>query len=326
MSVKVQTNDGLRVRIENSANQASLEQMTDSGDNQTFTSGGTRFSLCEKDAGGTNRTPVLRPDGVQNGCFAEPAASGNNDALDVYAGKVWIGGSSVTVSAQTNIAVSRPSASMKMIVSIAIDAVGATLTITGTAGSEFSNQRGAAGGPPYIPAGNAELATVELDSSTSAPLKDEEVIFAPEFSHAPSHMLLPYSASVKFSAPLPLIHAGGTPKNVWITRYEPVLTAIDVISLRPPVAAIEVDPETGKARRGKFSTGSMVIPLSGNQSDLARKIDGTVRLFEFMPDSTGTRQELFYAAVETASNYSAEGLMIGTATLVVVEEPTVETV
>jgi hypothetical protein len=115
------------------------------------------------------------------------------------------------------------------------------------------------------------------------------------------------------------------PKNVWITWYEPAFTQLDAASVRPPAASLEIDTVTGRPDRGKMKSGAVVISLSGDQTGLARRIDGGVRLFEFMPDSTQTRKELFYAVVEILADYTPGGLMIGAATLLPVEEPSIET-
>ena len=325
MSVTLPSGNNLRLMVEDSAAAAPLEQMTDTGDTRTFNSTGARFSLCEKDAGGVDRRPVVRPDGIQSGCLVAPAASGGNDMVDVAGGSAWIGGSPFSVLPQADITVARPAASMKRISSIVIDNTGTASVIAGTEAAAYSNQRGAAGGAPYIPLGQVELGTVRLDSETAAPVTESEVFFAPEFTHTPSYRLLPYSASLEFSAPLPLIHSGDSAKNVWLTWYEPAFTQLDAASLRPPAASFEIDPATGKAARGKYRSGSMVIALSGDQTDLARRIDGTVRLFEFMPDSIQTRKELFYAAVEIVADYLPDGLMAGAATLLPVEELSIET-
>lgn len=324
MSVQLPTANQLQVQVEDTATQQSPEQMTDSGNGQTFSSGGARFSLCENDENSVDRRPVARPDGVQNGCMVEPAVSSAANSLDVYPGNVWIGNSLIAILAQSDIALTRPSTGMKKIVSITINNVGTVTTTDGTSASDFSNSRGSAGGPPYVATGVVELATVRLDSSASAPLTNDEIIFAPEFSHSPSWRLLPYSASIKFAEILPLIHAGGTAKNVWITRYDITLTELELLSFRPPVSGWEITP--AESRRGALNEGGMVVSLSGNQSDLARRIDGSIRLFECMPDSAGSRKELFYAAIEIFSDYSTEGFLIGKAKLLPLEEPIVETV
>ena len=325
MSVKLPTANSLQLMVEDSAAVAPLEQMSDSGDQMTFSSTGTRFSLCEKDGGGVDRRVVVMPDGIQSGCLAAPAASGGNDLIDVAGGTASVGGSMFSVLPQTDISLTRPSASMKRISSVVINSSGTASVIAGTEGTDYSNLRGAAGGAPYIPLGQLELATVRLESQTSAPLTSDEVFFAPEFTHTPSFRLLPYSASLKFSASLPLIHTGGVAKNVWVVWHEPAFTQLDVASFRPPTLSFEIETATGKAARGKYKPGSVVIALSGDQSGLARRIDGTVRLFEFMPDSTQTRKELFYAAVEIIADYTPGGLMAGAATLLPVEEVSIET-
>jgi hypothetical protein len=325
MSVKLPAANSLQLMVEDSAAAAPLEQMSDSGDQRKFGSTGTRFSLCEKDGSGLDRRPVVMPDGVQSGCLVTPAASSGDDLIDVAGGTASVGGSTFSVSPQTDFSITRPSASMKRISSVVINSSGTASVIAGTEAADYSGQRGAAGGAPYIPLGQIELATVRLDSETAAPLASDEVFFAPEFTHTPSYKLLPYSASLEFSAPLPLIHTGDAAKNVWLTWFEPSLSQLDVASLRPPALSFEIDTATGKAARGKYKPGSIVIALSGDQSVLARRIDGTVRLFEFMPDSTQTRKELFYAAVEIVADYSPGGLMAGAATLLPVEELSIET-
>lgn len=324
MSVQLPTANQLQVKVEDTATQQSPEQMTDFGDSQTFTSGGTRFSLCENDENSIDRRPVVRPDGLENGCLVEPAVSGTDNALDVYPGKAWMGNSIVTISAQSDITVARPSAGMKKIVSITINNAGTASVTDGTEASDFSDSRGAGGGPPYVATGSVELATIRLDSDVAAPLTKDEIIFAPEFSHSPSWRLLPYSASIKFAEPLSLIHAGGTAKNVWMTRYDITLAELELLSFRPPVSGWEITP--AESRLGSLNEGAMVVSLSGNQNDLTRRIDGSIRLFECMPDSTGNRKELVYVAIEIFSDYSTEGLLIGKAKLLPVEKPIVETV
>ena len=325
MSVQAPTGTNLRLMVEDSAEASAAEQAVDSGDGKKFSSTGSRFSLLAKDETGTDRRPVVRPDGLQNGCMVSPAVSGADDALDVYGGKVFIANSAVTVSPQTDIAVTRPAASMKNCSCVVINASGITSVVDGTDGSSFSDTRGTAGGPPYVPVGQVELATVRLDSEVAAPVTTDEIFFAPEYTHTPSYRLLPYTASLEFASPIPLIHTGGVAKEVWIQWYEPSLTQLDVVTVRPPAASFEIDRATGTIERAKLKSGSIVCSLSGIQTDLARRIDGGVRLFEFMPDSTQTRKEFFYAAVEIVADYSPQGLMTGAATLLPVEEPSIET-
>ena len=325
MTVQAPTGTNLRLMVEDSAAASAAEQAVDSGDGKKFSSTGSRFSLLEKDENNIDRRPVVNPDGLQSGCMAVPAVSGADNALDVYGGTVLIANSQLTVSPQTGITVSRPAASMKKISSVIINASAVASVIDGTDGSAYSDTRGAAGGPPYVPVGQVELATVRLDSEAAAPLTTDEIFFAPEYTHTPAYKLLPYSASLEFASPIPLIHTGGVAKAVWVTWYEPSLTQLDVVTVRPVSSAFEIDRATGSVDRTKQKSGSFVCSLSGIQTDLARRIDGSVRLFEFMPDSTQNRKEFFYAAVEIVADYSPQGLMTGAATLLPVEEPSIET-
>lgn len=326
MSIKLPDTENLLVKIEDTATAISAAMMTDAGDRQTFSSSGTRFSLCENDSNGADRRPVVRPDGLRNGCLVVPSLSGANDSIDIYPGTAWKGNSQITVSQVTDLSITRPSATKNRIASVVINSSGAVAVIDGTDGTGFSEMRGLAGGPPYIPAGEVELATVKMNSDTPASLKEEEVIFAPEICHAPGFTLLPYTAEIKFNGPLPAIHTGGTAKNVWITMHEPVLAQLDVLSFTPPLETIDTDPLNNRYKKGETLAGSMVVTLSGDQADMPRRIDGSIRLIEFMPDSTGNRKEVFYAALLVSADYSPASLMAGKISILPIYSPEIETV
>lgn len=324
MSIQLPSAKNMLIKAEDGfTTQTSL--MADSGDRQVFTCTGTRFSLCDKDENGVNRLPTVRPDGIRNGCYVSAAASATANAVDISAGTAWMGNTLVTAQKHSNVLVPRPATNMKKISSVVMDAQGAVTVIGGTDGAAISAQRGAAGGPPFIPATSVELATVKFSASASAAVKEEEVSFAPEYSHAPECGILPYSARVRFFAPLDAIHIGGTARNVWITWSEPVMAALDAMSLRAPVEQNEMDPQTLKPVRKKTKPGLMKISIGGNQAELARRIDRTVRLFEYRPDATGNRRELFYAMVETSADYKPMETVEGELLLFAVEFPIAET-
>ena len=101
MSVKIPTAENLLLKIEDGFTETGPELMADSSDHKTFTSSGERFSLCASDENGIDRRPVVRPDGIRNGCLVLPAVSGSDDALDISAGTAWIAGSSVSITTVT---------------------------------------------------------------------------------------------------------------------------------------------------------------------------------------------------------------------------------
>ncbi len=331
MPVKMPTSANMLLKVEDAAVASGPEQMADSGDAKNFTCAGTRFSLCRGDENGLDRRPQVRLDGLRNGCKVIPASSGDDDSIDVYPGSAWISNAQVNVTGVTDLSLTRPSSPLVKIISVTVDLAGSVIVIDGAEGSAISQTRGADGGPPYVPAASVELATVQLLSSASGDIDNDDVFFAPEWRHAPAYRLLPYSAEVEFAAPLAAIHTGATTRGVWITWYEPQLSQLDVMSFSPPVSGISVDPGSGTSSSSGSQVGSMTLALSGTQADLARRIDGKVRLFEFMPDSSGSRKEVSYLGVEISAAYSASyspgaGIMNGKAALKPAFVPIVETV
>jgi len=320
MSIKLPTTENMQLKIEDGVSQTGPQLMTNSGDNRTFTCGASRFSLCESDENGLDRRPIVRPDGLRNGCYVEKAASGIADAIDVCQGSLWIAGVLVSVNATTDITVTRPATGSVRIVSVVADSLGNISLLNGTDGSDFSDTRGVAGGAPYVALGEVELATLKL-FDVSAPIKNREISFLPELSSIPGFHLHPYEGEIMFDEELPLIHTGVVSKNIYISYCEPVLSVADMFSIIPPTASEEYDPSVDSITPGKMKNGRLHISVSGNQSDLSRRIEKSVRLFEFMPDSSGVRKEYFYAYVENNSSYMAGELMTGDYLLVPVFKP-----
>jgi len=326
MTVTAPTSDNLLLKIEDLFSAVGPELMINSGDHRLFSSSGIRFSLCASDENGVDRQPVVRPDGLRNGCRPVPAVSAAADAIDVNEGSAWFGGSLVNIPAVTGLAVPRPAAGNVMQVSIVADGAGSLSVLAGIEGVSFAAARGSAGGLPFVPVDKVETGFLKLSSAISAPVKENEIVFAPEFSHSPGFDILPYTASALFRQPLPLIHAGSAPKKVYVTFSDPQTVLLDVVSFSPPVMQTDYDPATGRLDEKAMKPGKMTLAVSGVQSDLVNRINGSVRLLEFMRDSTGTRKELYYALVETAAEYRPESVITAEASLTPVQKPRVETV
>ncbi len=320
MTTQLPSGTNFLLKVEDGFVAKPYEAMTDGGGHQTFACTGTRFSLCEKDENGIDRRPVVTPDGVLNGCFVSPAASGQENAIDLSAGTLLIGGASINIAPSVNIALTRPANGFCRAVSITLTSLGALAIVCGPDGAAFSATRGAAGGPPWVPVGSIELATVIL-TATFGPLADSGIAFAPEYSHAPEYTLLPYNASVRFAAPLAAIHTGGIPRAVWVKWSEPVMATMDAIHFRPPVAQHEIDPATVRPVARRMKPGMARWVLSGNAGDLARQAASGPRLYQFQPDAAQARAELFYAHAETSADYRPIDLVEGEALLFPVEFP-----
>ena len=121
--------------------------------------------------------PDIKPNGVISGGLPAVAASGSNDVIDVTAVSIYLAGISVSVAAQTDTSITRPSGTAGanfITYSLTVTSGGAFAVVAGTEFTAASEVRGAAGGPPWIPTGSVELGQVRLTSATPAPITAAE--------------------------------------------------------------------------------------------------------------------------------------------------------
>ena len=310
MTLIMPTGKDIQLKVEDGFTAFGPELMSDTGDRKTYTSAGTRFSLCVKDENGIDRRPVVRPDGLRNGCLVSPAISGVDNSVDVCAGSIWNGGIVKGVNGVVDLAVTRPSPGNVKKVSITVDSVGTVATLDGTEGVSYSDSRGVAGGAPYIPLGTVELATIKLGEFAGS-VKERAIQFSPELSSFPVCEIDPYVAKAVFSKAQSPIHTGSVARNIYISYSVPQFSMLDPVSFTPPTNATEFDAASKRLSAGKVKQGKVTLAINGKQLDIRWRIDGTVRLFEFMPESTGTRRELFYAYVDGGALYKPGEVQVG---------------
>lgn len=307
--------------------------MTDSGDRKKFTSGaGVRFSLCHKDENGVDRRPVVRPDGVRTGFLLTPGTG--NDAVNVAAGTCYQAFAPVSVAAGPLTATRGATTNTHIINSITVDSTGALAVVAGTASTVFSATRGAAGGPPLIPVGSIEIGQVRLTSITAAPVTSDEIIYSPEFSHAPDYTLLPYEGAVQFAAALPAIHTGNAARRVYVKYSAPSL--VDITGATGKVKPVTLPQKVATAlffsgaksavTRGDFKNGSFDYEESELYGNVLNRADNTVRLFRYMQDSSADRAVLFYALLTLEPDFAPGTIPVGKATVEGLWEPKVEAV
>jgi hypothetical protein len=148
--------------------------LSDSGDNMTFNSAAELWSNR------SGYTPTVHPNGVLTGLAVSVAASGTNDMVDVAGGTVWLAGEETTITAATDVAITRAiTPDTHNINSITITAAGAVAVVAGTDGTAFSTTRGAAGGPPWIDNDAIEIAQVKTSSNIAAAITASEIIQVP---------------------------------------------------------------------------------------------------------------------------------------------------
>jgi len=325
MSLILPTGKEMQLKVEDGFTLYGPELMTDSGDHKNYSSAGNRFSLCASDENGIDRRPVVRPDGLRNGCLVSSAISGIDNCVDVCAGSIWNGGIVKSVNGVTDLALTRPSAGNVKKVSITIDSAGTVAILDGTEGVSYTDSRGVAGGALYIPLGTVELVTIKLDEFTG-PVKERSINFSPELSSFPVCEIDPYVAKAVFSKAHSPIHTGGVARNIYITYSVPQFSTLDPISFTPPVTTMEFDSASESLLKGQAKQGKVALAINGTQLDLRWRINGSVRLFEFMPESTGTRKELFYAHIDCGAEYRPDEIQTGEFLLTPIKSMTVESV
>lgn len=117
-----------------------------------------------------------------------------------------------------------------LITSIVVTASGALDTVEGSEGTSFSDERGAAGGPPLIPVDAIEVGQVRLGSTTAGTITPSEIVavvgVTVERYDFPVMTLDPAVGEAHFATPLPAIHVGEVPKKVVVRGYVPIFAEL----------------------------------------------------------------------------------------------------
>lgn len=145
-------------------------EATDSGDHTVFTvTGKTVFS----DRNGYSLE--VKPDGVVTGrIMLTPHTS--NDTVTAESITVSLAGVESLIASEA-VTITRPASDVAKINSVTVDESGDVVVVAGTDGSTttFSETRGAAGGPPFIPVGSVERGQVRVTNSVAAPITAAEI-------------------------------------------------------------------------------------------------------------------------------------------------------
>jgi len=216
------------IQIEAGQNQVTWEQATDAGNHQTFSPSAAIISAAV--------APQIRPDGVVTGTNLLSAGTAA-DTVDVAAFTAYSGGTLLAVAPET-LTITRPGTDVALVASITMTSEGQLAVIAGTAGSsaDFSEDRGEAGGPPFIPVGSVEIGQIRMRKSASAVLAADEIYQNGNFTERADFPVYTVSnigagdsatgagethAHIKFADPLPLSHGSGETKAVWLQYSVP---------------------------------------------------------------------------------------------------------
>jgi hypothetical protein len=237
------TSKNAKLEFESGQQNYDFALMTDSGDHKVHTvSGGTVFS------GKSGYEPDVRPNGMVSGRNVL-STHATNDTVTVAAFTAYSGGTLYSVSA-TSLAITRAATDVAKICSITMNSSGTVAEVEGddSADASFSEVRGAAGGPPSIPADSVEIGQVRVTTNTAGVIASTE-IFQVVGTHAerfdyPLWDVNPVgegdladaaakkTAFVEFNSELGLIHgatadaAADTYKQVYIQYYAPIFAEV----------------------------------------------------------------------------------------------------
>ena len=253
-----------KVQYESGQDLVPFVALADQGDHKDFRS---QDPLWSNRAG---YEPDVKPNGLATGGAISPAAGGGNDLVDVAALTCYLAGVLTAVGADTDVAVTRPTGGSPLNThnksSITVNAAGAIVVVKGEDGTSFSNARGAAGGPPYIPLDSIEIGQVWLSSATPASVSADE-IKAVVGTHCERYDYPTWeekrfnvsggvigNAGIVFASALPLIHSAESPvspapKAIYAQYYEPAFTDV-------PLSSDFVPPETSHSVSSKQIYGT----------------------------------------------------------------------
>jgi hypothetical protein len=282
------TAENAKLEYEAGQNAVAMSALTDSGDATVFESSATLWS------GRSGYAPVVRPNGLLTGGAVTPG-SGNN-AVAVAALTCNLAGVVTAVGGNAALSVTRPATNVAKVLSITVNSSGALAVVAGTDGATtaFSETRGAAGGPAYIPVGSIEIAQVRLTTSTAAPVAASEIYSVVglhvERADFPLYDVHYDEGTVQFLAALPKIHTGDLPKGVFASYASPIFGEVALASdFVPPetthsVSSTQVYGTTIGSTSSTLGQGSFTAYLANGVSDALVQLKNEKLWFRFYPD------------------------------------------
>lgn len=275
-----------------------FEAMTDSGDAATFSAS---FQPISNAAGSE---PVVAPYGLLTGGAVTPHTDPNKVAVAALTASMTAAtgadASGMVAVAAAPVTITRPATNLARVSSITVDATGTLVAVAGAdgAGTTFSEVRGAAGGPPFIPVGSVEIAQVRTATSAAGAITPGQIYAVPglhtERSDYPVYSLDYATAEVVFATGLPLIHTGGLPKKVYLRGSTPLFSAIantsDWVPAESTYSINSTSTYDGPVGSASSSLGqaSFTAVLRDGITDAVIAMKGKEIWFEFRPDRDKT--------------------------------------
>jgi len=279
------------LRYESGQTSYAFEEMTDSGNQTLFSASFSPLSRVVE--------PTVAPYGLKTG--GAITATGVNDQVSVAALTVVAPGMTgadadgvVSVGSGTLSITRGLTTDTHCITSITVDDTGSLAAVAGTDGTAFSETRGAAGGPPFIPVGSVEIGQVRTTSVDAAAVASGEIYQVPglhqERTDYPVWTVDYANGQITFVDSLPTIHTGSLPKKVYIKGATPLFAPIPKASEWVPAEATysitSTDTYDGPVGSSSSSLGqaSFSAVLTDGITDNFVSLKGSNIWFEFRPD------------------------------------------
>jgi len=293
----------------------SFEEMTDSGDQTTFSASFSPISRVSE--------PTIAPYGLKTGGVITP--TGANDEVSVAALTVVAPGMTgadsdgvVSVASDTVTITRGLTTDTHNITSITVDSSGAIVAVSGTDSTAFSETRGAAGGPPLIPVGSVEIGQVRTTSITAGAILAAEIFQSPglhqERSDQPIWTTNYATGQVVFAEALPAIHTGGVAKKVYIKGSTPIFSNVPKASDWVPAETTYSVTSTATydgaigASSASLGQGSFSMIMETGIADPILSQKGKNIWFKFFPDRDQTTPyQLTQGIFGVSRSYETDG-------------------
>lgn len=282
------------IRYESGQTAYAFEAIVDSGDATTFAAS---FSPVSNASG---FEPVIAPYGLMTGGAITPHADADKVAVAALtASMAAVSGAdadgTVSVSAGS-VTITRAATDVSRINSITVDSTGALAAVAGVSGATaaFSETRGAAGGPPYIPVGSIEIGQVRTTTSASAVVTTAQIYAVlglhVERSDYPVYDLNYATGEVTFATALDLIHTGDVPKKVYMRGatplFAPIANTSDWVPAEATYSISSTSTYDGPVGSASSSLGqaSFTAVMRDGITDGVLAVKGEEVWLEFRPD------------------------------------------
>ena len=296
-----------------------MAALDDSGDQTKFESDDALWSGYE------GKEPVVRPNGMATGGVITPAASGDDDKVDVSAGTAYVSGALVTIPAATDLALTRATPADTHLINSVVVTAGAYAVVAGAGHTAFSETRAADGGPPLIPVDSVEVGQVRLGASASAAVDTDE-IFQVVGTHTERYDSPVWdedwsNGEVNFASALPLIHTGPTARKVFAAYYTPIFSevpnAADFVPAETThsVSSTQIYGGNVGSASSSLGQGSFTARLQTGVKDTLITHKNKTLWFKFFPDRYRNEHLLTQGKLGVARQFPAGSAIIANCTI-----------